>query len=193
MTKPQLSFYWGKTSLWAGAWAGACAAQGWDPKDDVQRRAVTLEAARKINLHSTCDSIAGLNQDQITALFVLLKSLAEPLNLRAARATANPEETKAADECRRVNFRIKEKCSDGGFAWSKFSRRYVATIAEGWCREHDLRHDQWEQLPSDKLKLLLVTLDQRRHGRRTKWHRRPAEVIEYQLKPRTQFVAKGAA
>jgi hypothetical protein len=53
----------------ADLWPAACAAQGWDPRDNERRREVTQEAT---GVPSTRD----LDQHQITALFALCGHLA---------------------------------------------------------------------------------------------------------------------
>jgi hypothetical protein len=60
-----------KSKYFRYLWPDACAAQGWDPRDDARRRAVTL--------YATGDATTRLlDQHQITALFVFLAHLADP-------------------------------------------------------------------------------------------------------------------
>lgn len=60
-----------KSKYFRYLWPDACAAQGWDPRDDARRRAVTLYATGDVTTR-------WLDQHQITALFVFLAHLADP-------------------------------------------------------------------------------------------------------------------
>jgi hypothetical protein len=55
-------------------YAAACAAQGWDPRDNARRRDTTLYCMREIGA-GEIDSITGLNHHQVTALFTFLRFL----------------------------------------------------------------------------------------------------------------------
>jgi len=168
MTRAQQALYRGK----GGLWPEACRVQGWDPADEDKRRAVTLEAARKVNPTSTCNTTRDLNQDQITALFTLLRAYANPLDLAAQRASENPDETRITDQCRRVCYAINE---------FGFDRNYVQKIADWKCRVHQVRY--WEHLPLHELRQLVITVERRaaaKHQPR-RWKDAPKD---YELLPR---------
>lgn len=75
MNTPQRKRYF--TDLWPAA----CAAQGWDPKDDQRRHAVTLYA-------TGMESTTGLQEHQVTALFTYLAHLADLTSVEKAAAWA---------------------------------------------------------------------------------------------------------
>lgn len=56
-------------------WREACAAQGWDPRDQERRRETTLYCMREIGA-GEIDSTTGLNHHKTTALFTFLRFLA---------------------------------------------------------------------------------------------------------------------
>lgn len=151
MTKDQLSTYWADDGLWANAVRG----QGWDRLSeadlDRQRREVTKTACLMVKDSPVVDSIAKLNEDQITALFKLLIHLARPLDVAAARAVANPEETRSEDKRRRL---IHEINAMG------FHRNYVQAIAKWQCRKYSV--SKWEDLPMNMLFALIATVNKNR-------------------------------
>ncbi len=67
-----------KAKYFRHLWPAACAAQGWDPRDDARRRACTLYATGS-------QSTTALDQHAITALFVFLAHLADPRDGEKAR------------------------------------------------------------------------------------------------------------
>jgi hypothetical protein len=56
-------------------WTNACAAAGWNPKDETRRRAVTSECMRAVRGPAIASS-TDLGEDEITALFLYLEFLA---------------------------------------------------------------------------------------------------------------------
>lgn len=56
-------------------WTAACAAQGWNPRDNDRRRENTLYCMREIGA-GEIGSITALDHHQITALFTFLRFLA---------------------------------------------------------------------------------------------------------------------
>jgi hypothetical protein len=173
MTHRQHKFY--RTVLWPEA----CAAQGWDAKDEARRREVTRRCARKINPTSDCDSTAHLNEDQVTALFAELVALAQPENLAAQRAAASPLETKQRDERRRLVHAINGK---------GFTRAYVQTIAQWYCRQHQV--SRWEDLPAQKLRLLIITVARRAEEKASAARAEAHDERPYTILPRHIFRPK---
>ena len=69
-----------RTHYFARLWPAACAAQGWNYRDEALRRRVTRECMAKIQGPDT-DSTSALGQNELTALFVYLQHLATPAAL----------------------------------------------------------------------------------------------------------------
>jgi hypothetical protein len=179
MTRRQQVYYRGEL------WPAACRVQGWDPADDEKRRAVTRQAARKINPNSQCTSTTHLNQDQITALFKLLVALANPDDVAAQRASENPVETKELDERKRLIHVIDELCKKAGF-----HRHYVRAIAHWNMRQAQV--SEWEDLPADKLRRLLITVESRAARRPIPKRDAQTGIVSYEMRPRTPFKTKTA-
>lgn len=62
-------------------WPAACAAQGWDRRDEARRRAVTAQCMALCGGPAT-ESTTALDEAHITALFAYLAHLARPDDLR---------------------------------------------------------------------------------------------------------------
>ncbi len=93
-------------------WPECCAVKGWQGTD-AERHAVTLEATTELALAvpggpKPTGSMSACTQDQLTAVFNLVKWYADPDNLDKARPVANPAEAKAQDECKRLVWKIRE-------------------------------------------------------------------------------------
>jgi hypothetical protein len=131
MTPKQRSLYFGTL------WPKACAVQGWNPKDDARRQAVTLEATGKT-------SAGSLNQSLLSALFDHLKWLADPYSLEAALPAANPEIGEENHRRRQLVWRITQTAAKAGLGatWLK-----QASAAK--CREHGV--GVWGELPLPEL------------------------------------------
>jgi hypothetical protein len=141
MTPKQRSLYFGTL------WPKACEVQGWDPKDDTRRQAVTLEATGKA-------SAGSLNQSLISALFDHLKWLADPYSLEAALPAANPEIGEENHRRRQLVWRINRTIAAAGLgdAWLK-------EISLSKCRQQ--RCSNWQSLPLPELLKLSFTVDSR--------------------------------
>lgn len=61
-------------------WRRVCAAQGWEQSDAARRHEVTRYCMREVGAMET-DSITQLGHHEITALFCLLRHLANPTDL----------------------------------------------------------------------------------------------------------------
>lgn len=83
MNKLQRSLYF------RDLWPAACAAQGWLPKDDARRRAVSLHA-------TGTESTTAMEEWQVTALFTYLRHLGRPDDLTASAAWLNCQENPKA-------------------------------------------------------------------------------------------------
>jgi hypothetical protein len=132
-------------------WPAAMRAQGWDrlsaSEQDRLRRALTLEATGM-----KTDSCANVDHlDGFTALKKLLLHYAGPLDLKAARAVANPEETQLNDKRGRLIFKINSL---------GFHRNYVQAIAKWKCRQFQV--SRWEDLPLQQINFLLYTVNKNR-------------------------------
>jgi hypothetical protein len=172
MNKKQRDSYFG----WR--WPAACRTQGWDllphAQREERRKALTLEATG-----GATNSTQHLTENQITDLFTLLRLKTNPEDLDAALDLANPQQSHAKDECRRLVFAIN---SHG------FHRNYVQGIADWYCRTHQVTH--WEDLPAEKLSLLIRTVNARRAAKGMALPAKEPALNgsrEYQLKPKRQY------
>ena len=102
-------------------WPAACAANGWDVRDNARRREVTLYATNSST--TTC-----LQEYQITALFLYLRHLAAPDDLTLAAEWL---------QCRE-NPRAYNKIKQGKF-WERKAYGGVGTTATGSSRLHRQR------------------------------------------------------
>jgi hypothetical protein len=143
MNKAQRDSYFG----WR--WPAACRGQGWDrlskEEREKKRHQVTLEASGMLPGWSSTDSITKLDQDQITALFNLLKHYANPNSLKHAVPVANPAEEKEKDERRRAAFSLSQR---------GLTNAEIQNIAEPLCRRH--RVGDWRLLPSKVIREMMV-------------------------------------
>lgn len=143
-----------RDEYWKHLWPRAMRAKGWDqlPRDQQERlrRALTQEASETAPGPLT-DSTTLLNEDQITALWKLLHFYAAQIDLDAAIAVANPEQTRAKDGAGRLVYKINE-CG--------FHRNYIQGIAKWYCRQ--ARVTKWEDLPAFRLRHLLITANKMR-------------------------------
>lgn len=72
-------------------WPAACRARGWAVRDEARRRETTRECMRAIGAGER-DSTRELNEAQVTALFVYLRHLGRPDDLRASAEWADCQE-----------------------------------------------------------------------------------------------------
>lgn len=147
-------------------WPDACAAQGWDVRDDDRRRAVTQEATGQA-------SASGLSQSQITALFDHLKWLADPFNLDKAMPVANPEQGEDAHRRRQLVWRVTQAAAHAGLA-----AEWIDQTAAEKVRAH--RVGSWQALPLPELLKLSFTVAARTtehaRDRRASRSKRPAKA-----------------
>jgi hypothetical protein len=138
MTPKQRALYFGTL------WPKACAVQGWNPKDDARRQAVTLEATGKT-------SAGSLNQSLLSALFDHLKWLADPYSLEAALPVANPEIGEENNRRRQLVWRINSEAAKAGLGAEWLKQTSLAK-----CREHGV--GVWGELPLPELLKLSFTI-----------------------------------
>ena len=142
MTPNQRSHYFGRL------WPQACAAQGWDSKDEHQRKRVTYAATGE-------ESTSALNQDQITLLFKKLEWLADPTDYDKALADSDPQAAVEASHRAKIIWRIEQaaaKVPGDAEAW-------LHTTTAGKCREHGVL--EWRALPTPELLRLSYTASAR--------------------------------
>jgi hypothetical protein len=121
-------------------WPAACAAQGWNPRDQEKRREVTLQAT------GTASS-TGLSELQITRLFDFLKHLAHPNSLDHAIPVANPD--------------VQEERHDRRRALWAFEAVFAGFVAQLLPRrEWPAGTRAWTNLPATHLEAILQALDQ---------------------------------
>ena len=86
-------------------WPAACAANGWSPKDDAKRKAVTLEAMACVRGPQVSSSHADFGPDEVTALFCYLDHLARQADLdRAARWVDCQQDYQAFNRARQADW-----------------------------------------------------------------------------------------
>lgn len=160
MTPKQRSLYFGSL------WPKACEVQGWNPKDEARRQAVTLEATGK-------PSASKLDQSMISALFDHLKWLADPYSLEAALPAANPEIGAENHHRRQLVWRINKAVAQAGLTAEWLKKTSLAK-----CREHGV--GVWGELPLPELLKLSFTVEARTteetKGRRHR--KRSARVVQ---------------
>ncbi len=132
-------------------WPAACAAQGWDVKDEDRRRDVTRETTGQ-------DSTSGLTNKQVDRLFRRLEWLANPGDFDAAYADANPELAGEEAERARITWRIRHTAERAGL-----TDAYLDQVAQHKCRRHHCQ--TWQQLPTPELLNLSRTIASRAKGR----------------------------
>lgn len=141
MTPRQRSTYFGTL------WPAACAAQGWDTKDEDRRRDVTMEATGKA-------STSRLSEAQITLLFNHLKQLANPADFDLAYLTANPEIALEEHKRGQIIWRIENETAKAGLR-----EEWLEEISAGKCAEHAVK--KWRQLPTVELLKFSMTVESR--------------------------------
>lgn len=67
----------------ADFWPAVCAAQGWDPRDEIRRRDLRARCWEEIGIPERGDAMPA-NDAEATALFTLCRHLAEPDNINLA-------------------------------------------------------------------------------------------------------------
>ena len=138
MTKPQRAHFFGHL------WPAACQAQGWEVKDETTRHAVCLRVTGQ-------ESMSGLNQRQLTALFTEVRHLADPLDFDKATLAANPDQAEEASRRAKCLFAINRLGLPDSF---------IAGLAKNIVA--DRRVQSWRDLCSADLRWLAVTLSARR-------------------------------
>jgi hypothetical protein len=141
MTPKQRSLYFGTL------WPAACEVQGWDPKDNERRQAVTLESTGKA-------SAGSLNESLISALFDHLKWLADPYSLEAALPAACPEISEENHRRRQLVWKIIHRAATAGLG-----EEWLKQISHAKCREHGV--SKWGELPLTELLKLSFTVASR--------------------------------
>jgi hypothetical protein len=136
-----------RKTYFGSLWPSACAAQGWDSKDEDRRRDVTMEATGK-------DSTSRLTQAQITLLFNHLKQLANPADFDLAYITANPEIALEEHKRGQIIWRIENETAKAGL-----KEEWLEEISDPKCAEHSVKH--WRQLPTIELLKLSMTVETR--------------------------------
>ena len=192
MTPKQRNFFF------ADLWPKACRAQGWtgSVECEIKRRFVTLQATTKLHaevprMRPPTDRMSKCDQDQLTAVFNFVKLLGNPNSVKHARAAENPAEAKAADDCARLLFRIRESMKRGNYNYA-----YVQQIAAWDCREAQV--SDWTRLPLESLRRVLIHLNNRANAKDPNVNQRgsrqgkaPAEEQKvYHMRPAKKFEPK---
>lgn len=113
MTPKERAAYFGRL------WPEACFANEWDVKDEARRREVTLECTRLIRVRPT-DSTSALSRDEVTALFVYLRHLADPASLeKSADWVSCQEDYRTFNRARQADWHERELYGTGK---NKFDR-----------------------------------------------------------------------
>lgn len=136
-----------RSTYFGTLWPAACAAQGWNPKDEDRRRDVTMEATGK-------DSTSRLTEAQITLLFNHLKQLANPEDFDLAYLTANPEIALEEHKRGQVIWRIEHTTAQAGL-----KEEWLVQISAAKCAANGVK--QWRQLPTVELVKLSMTVESR--------------------------------
>jgi len=85
-------------------WPAACAARGWNPRDDARRKQTTAACMAAIRAPIS-DTTTALAQDEITALFCYLDHLAAPDSLdKSARWITCQDDYKTYNRARQADW-----------------------------------------------------------------------------------------
>lgn len=123
MTPKERAAYFGRL------WPEACFANEWDVKDEAQRRAVTLECMRLIRVRPT-DSTSKLGNDEVTALFVYLRHLADQASLeKSADWVSCQEDHRTFNRARQADWHERELYGTGKNKWDRNRFAGAATAA----------------------------------------------------------------
>ncbi|MBI5768722.1 MAG: hypothetical protein HZA93_13070 [Verrucomicrobia bacterium] len=108
MTPGERNEYFGRL------WPAACAVCDWNPKDDAQRRAVTIECMRLVRGPMATASSAAFGPDEVTALFTYLRHLADPASLdKSARWVTCQEDYRTFNRAKQADWHERELYGPG--------------------------------------------------------------------------------
>lgn len=161
MNTEQRRFYHGKL------WPAACRVQGWNSKDEHQRKRVTFSATGE-------ESTSSLDQDQVTLLFNKLKWLADPTNFDKALADSDPAAALAENKRKKVIWRIEQVAAKAGL-----TEAWLIEASAAKCQAQKVL--EWRKLPTVDLLKLSMTVETRsseaaKERRASK--KRPAQLMQ---------------
>jgi hypothetical protein len=141
-------------------YAAACAAQGWDPRDEEQRHSVTLQCMQEIcaPARMRVDSITLLGDDEITALLCNLEFLGSEGLEESARWLDCKQDYRAFNRARQADWHERKAYGAQGSGKLKRNRFAGAESAEGEAL------DKFDPAAITKRHLTMVTRNQQRTG-----------------------------
>ena len=126
MTPGERNEYFGRL------WPAACEVCDWNPKDDGQRRAVTLECMRLVRGPAVTASSPAFGPDEVTALFVYLRHLGDPSSFdKSAEWARVQEDYRTYNRARQADWHERELYGRGKNRFDRNRFRGKASAAGG--------------------------------------------------------------